>query len=98
LLGNHDDFDLAPQNVENGVGGVSLRENDLFASVLKFGSAATRLSEGRLGSNEGPLTFLAMIQFPGGIVMSGRRPLIKGYFGVALVVGAVMSSAFGAEN
>ena len=26
------------------------------------------------------------------------RPLIKGYFGVALVVGAVMSSAFGAEN
>jgi hypothetical protein len=34
----------------------------------------------------------------GGIVMSGRRPLIKGYFGVALVVGAVMSSAFGAEN
>jgi hypothetical protein len=33
-----------------------------------------------------------------GLVMSGRRPLIKGYFGVALVVGAVMSSAFGAEN
>ena len=29
-----------------------------------------------------------------GIVMSGWRPLIKGYFGVALVVGAVMSSAF----
>jgi hypothetical protein len=28
-----------------------------------------------------------------GIVMSGRRSLIKGYFGVALVVGAVMSSA-----
>jgi hypothetical protein len=26
--------------------------------------------------------------------MSGRRPLIKGYFDVALVVGAVMSSAF----
>jgi hypothetical protein len=26
------------------------------------------------------------------------RPLIKGYFGVALVVGAVMSSAFDAEN
>jgi hypothetical protein len=26
------------------------------------------------------------------------RPLIKGYFGVALVVGAVMSSAFRAEN
>jgi hypothetical protein len=26
--------------------------------------------------------------------MSGWRPLIKGYFGVALVVGAVMSSAF----
>jgi hypothetical protein len=25
--------------------------------------------------------------------MSGWRPLIKGYFGVALVVGAVMSSA-----
>ena len=25
-------------------------------------------------------------------------PLIKGYFGVALVVGAVMSSAFDAEN
>ena len=33
-----------------------------------------------------------------GIVMSGRRPLIKGYFGVALVASAVMSSAFGAEN
>ena len=33
-----------------------------------------------------------------GVVMSGWRPLIKGYFGVALVVGAVMSSAFGAEN
>jgi hypothetical protein len=29
-----------------------------------------------------------------GVVMSGCRPLIKGYFGVALVVGAVMSSAF----
>ena len=29
-----------------------------------------------------------------GIVMSGCRPLIKGFFGVALVVGAVMSSAF----
>jgi hypothetical protein len=29
--------------------------------------------------------------------MSGWRPLINGYFGVALVVGAVMSSAFGAE-
>jgi hypothetical protein len=29
-----------------------------------------------------------------GVVMSGWRPLIKGYFGVALVVGAVMSSAF----
>jgi hypothetical protein len=28
-----------------------------------------------------------------GIVMSGWRPLIKGYFGAALVVGAVMSSA-----
>ena len=28
-----------------------------------------------------------------GLVMSGWRPLIKGYFGVALVVGAVMSSA-----
>jgi hypothetical protein len=34
----------------------------------------------------------------GGLVMSGWRPLIKGYFGVALVVGAVMSSAFCAEN
>jgi hypothetical protein len=45
LLGNHDDFDLAPQNAENGVGGVFLRENDLFASVLKFVSAATRLRE-----------------------------------------------------
>jgi hypothetical protein len=33
-----------------------------------------------------------------GFVMSGWRPLIKGYFGVALVVGAVMSSAFGAEH
>jgi hypothetical protein len=33
-----------------------------------------------------------------GFVMSGWRPLIKGYFGVALVVGAVMSSAFCAEN
>jgi hypothetical protein len=30
--------------------------------------------------------------------MSGWRPLIKGYFSVALVVGAVMSSAFGVEN
>jgi hypothetical protein len=26
--------------------------------------------------------------------MSGWRPPIKGYFGVALIVGAVMSSAF----
>jgi hypothetical protein len=26
------------------------------------------------------------------------RPLIKGFFGVALIVGAVMSSAFRAEN
>ena len=31
--------------------------------------------------------------------MSGRRSLIKGYFfGVARVVGAVMSSAFRADN
>ena len=31
---------------------------------------------------------------PGGIDMSGRRPLIKGYFAVLrLIVGAVMSSA-----
>jgi hypothetical protein len=30
--------------------------------------------------------------------MSGQRPLIKGYFGAALVVGVFMSSAFGAEN
>jgi hypothetical protein len=29
-----------------------------------------------------------------GVVMSGCRPLIKGYFGVARVVGAAMSSAF----
>jgi hypothetical protein len=34
----------------------------------------------------------------GGIVMSGCRPLIKGFFGVALIVGAVMSSTFRAEN
>jgi hypothetical protein len=33
-----------------------------------------------------------------GVVMSGWRSPIKGYFGVALVVGAVMSSAFDAEN
>jgi hypothetical protein len=30
--------------------------------------------------------------------MSGCRPLIKGFFGVALIVGAVMSSTFHAEN
>jgi predicted phage terminase large subunit-like protein len=30
--------------------------------------------------------------------LSGWRPLIKGYFGVVLVVGAVMSSAFCVEN
>ena len=31
---------------------------------------------------------------PGGIDMSGRRPLIKGYFAaLRLIVGAVMSSA-----
>jgi hypothetical protein len=42
LLGGHDDFDLAPQNVEDGVCRVSLRENDAFALILKFGSAATR--------------------------------------------------------
>jgi hypothetical protein len=33
-----------------------------------------------------------------GFVMSGGRPLIKGFFGVALIVGAVMSSTFRAEN
>jgi hypothetical protein len=34
-----------------------------------------------------------------GIVMSGRAPADQGlFFGVALVVGAVMSSAFDAEN
>jgi hypothetical protein len=34
-----------------------------------------------------------------GLVMSGRAPTDQGlFFGVALVVGAVMSSAFGAEN
>jgi hypothetical protein len=39
-----------------------------------------------------------MVRTQEGIVMSGWRPLIKGYFGVALVVGAVMSSAlFGGE-
>ena len=42
LLGGHDDFDLAAQNVEDRVGGVSLRENDAFALILKFGSAAAR--------------------------------------------------------
>jgi hypothetical protein len=26
--------------------------------------------------------------------MSGRHPLIKGYFGLALIIGGVMSSAF----
>jgi hypothetical protein len=31
---------------------------------------------------------------PIGGVMSGRRSPIKGYFGAALIVGAVMSSAF----
>ena len=36
---------------------------------------------------------------PAGIVMSGRAPANQGlFFGVALVVGAVMSSAFDAEN
>ena len=30
--------------------------------------------------------------------MSGCRPLIKGFFGVALIVGAVMSSTFRAES
>ena len=30
--------------------------------------------------------------------MSGCRPLIKGFFGVALIVGAVMSSTFRAED
>jgi hypothetical protein len=30
--------------------------------------------------------------------MSGCRPLIKGFFGVALIVSAVMSSAFRADN
>jgi hypothetical protein len=30
--------------------------------------------------------------------MSGCRPLIKGFFGVALVVGTVMYSTFRAEN
>jgi hypothetical protein len=34
----------------------------------------------------------------GDVVMSGCRPLIKGFFAVALIVGAVMSSAFGPEN
>jgi hypothetical protein len=34
-----------------------------------------------------------------GVDMSGRAPADQGlFFGVALVVGAVMSSAFGAEN
>jgi hypothetical protein len=33
-------------------------------------------------------------RFPPGIDMSGRRPLIKGYFAaMRLIVGAVMSSA-----
>jgi len=35
---------------------------------------------------------------PGMLIMSGCRPLIKGFFGVALIVGAVMSSTFRAEN
>ena len=39
-----------------------------------------------------------MFHQPLGIVMSGGRPLIKGFFGVALIVGAVMSSTFRAEN
>jgi hypothetical protein len=61
LLGGYDDFDLAPQNVEDGVGGVSLRENDPFAPKLKFGSVARNTS----GSNRVPLAFLAMIQLSG---------------------------------
>jgi hypothetical protein len=33
-----------------------------------------------------------------GNVISGCRPLIKGFFGVELIVGAVMSSTFRADN
>jgi hypothetical protein len=41
---------------------------------------------------------LVLSKADGIAVMSGCRPLIKGFFGVALIVGAVMSSTFRAEN
>ena len=53
--------------------------------------AAFRLRGGRSGHAEAGIAFA-------GSVMSGRRSPIKGYFGVARVVGAVMSSAFRADN
>jgi hypothetical protein len=57
LLGGHDNFDLAPQNVEDGVGGVSLRENDAFAPILKFGSAAARGREEQVRVKRGAFDF-----------------------------------------
>jgi hypothetical protein len=55
-------------------------------------------ASGRRKSEEPPLFLPIVRQIPGkhdeGIVMSGWRPLIKGYFAaVRLIVGAVMSSA-----
>jgi hypothetical protein len=57
----------------------------------------SHFEEGAIDLGSGPRGDVLSGKFPiasVGVVMSGWRPLIKGYFGVALVVGAVMSSAF----
>jgi hypothetical protein len=39
LPGGYGDFDLAPHDVEDGVGSVSLREDDVSRPILRHGSA-----------------------------------------------------------
>jgi hypothetical protein len=71
---------------------LAMRTGIIAATMLASAGVAQAQDRPSLNLPTGELRALM------GIVMSGWRPLIKGYFGVALVVGAVMSSAFDAEN
>ena len=61
-------------------------------NTLRDSAAFVIRATGRI--DDGDFGMLRSDCFRDGVVMSGCRPLIKGYFGVALVVDAVMSSAF----
>src|SRR5271166_456465 len=45
VLGGHGDFDLAPHDIEDRVGSVSLREDDLSHPIFRHGSAVAHSRE-----------------------------------------------------